>query len=333
MQNLKYLKYLKYFKILPPIFAPSIISMQRSVFTHSFALAILACLLWSTAFAGIKIGLQYTQPLQFAGIRFMISGLLILPFTRGITSEFIKLKKNWKPVLKISIFQTLILYSFFYLGIERTSAAVGAIVVGAGPLFVALLAHFITGKDPMTTRKIIALLIGFSGIVLLALAKDKAAGNQSRMLIGILLLVTGNIAGSFGNILVSRNKTGLSPVFLAAVQIFFGGFMILIVSLFFEEFDMGIKPLQYYISLGWLSIISAGAFTLWFIVLSRKEVKVSEINVWKFMIPLLGAGFSWLMIAGEKPEWYTVAGMILTAASILIIFFRGIYGRLSGNRS
>jgi len=40
--------------------------------------AIVACLLWSTAYAGIKIGLQYDTPFHFAGIRFIISGLMIL---------------------------------------------------------------------------------------------------------------------------------------------------------------------------------------------------------------------------------------------------------------
>jgi drug/metabolite transporter (DMT)-like permease len=43
--------------------------------------AIIACLLWSTAYAGIKIGLQYDTPFHFAGVRFLISGLIILPFT------------------------------------------------------------------------------------------------------------------------------------------------------------------------------------------------------------------------------------------------------------
>ncbi|HOG57194.1 MAG TPA: EamA family transporter, partial [Bacteroidales bacterium] len=43
--------------------------------------AIVACLLWSTAYAGIKLGLQYDTPLHFAGLRFMIAGLMLLPFT------------------------------------------------------------------------------------------------------------------------------------------------------------------------------------------------------------------------------------------------------------
>jgi drug/metabolite transporter (DMT)-like permease len=43
--------------------------------------AIIACLLWSIAYAGIKIGLQYDTPFHFAGVRFIISRLMILPFT------------------------------------------------------------------------------------------------------------------------------------------------------------------------------------------------------------------------------------------------------------
>jgi drug/metabolite transporter (DMT)-like permease len=163
------------------------------------------------------------------------------------------------------------------------------------------------------------MLIGFSGIMLLALAKDRNAEDQAAILLGILLLVLGNLAGSYGNILVSKDRFGISPVFLTAFQIFMGGLMILIVSFFFEEVTFAIKPTPYYFALGWLSLISAGAFSLWFVVLSRPEIRVSEINVWKFIIPLLGAILSWLLITGEGPQWYTLAGMLLIASSIIII--------------
>ncbi|MBN2521714.1 MAG: EamA family transporter [Bacteroidales bacterium] len=295
--------------------------MVRTSFqSSSIFLAILACLLWSTAFAGIKIGLQYSSPLQFAGLRFMISGLMIFPFCRNIASDIRIAGKNFDKILWISLFQTAILYTFFYLGINKTPAAVAAIIVGGSPLFVALLAHFTTGKDPLTIRKIIALLIGFSGIVLLALVKDRNIPGHGSVIAGIVLLVTGNIAGSYGNILVSKNKVNISPVFLNALQIFMGGAIILILSFLFEESTFTHKPLPYYISLGWLSFLSAAAFSLWFVVLHRPEVKVSEINVWKFIIPVLGAILSWLIIAGEQPRWYTILGMILIAVAILIIY-------------
>jgi drug/metabolite transporter (DMT)-like permease len=169
----------------------------------------------------------------------------------------------------------------------------------------------------------VALLIGFSGIIILALAKDKDIENHRTVLLGILLLVTGNFAGSYGNILVSKNTTGISPVFLNAFQIFFGGFSILIISFFFEGFSFPPKPIEYYLSLAWLSVLSAMAFTLWFIILSRPGVKVSEINVWKFVIPVLGAVLSWLIMTNEHPQWHTIIGMILIASSIVLIYKKG----------
>jgi drug/metabolite transporter (DMT)-like permease len=70
--------------------------------------AIIACLLWSTAYAGIKLGLQYDTPLHFAGIRFMISGLMILPFTVKPTLYYKILRENWKVVIMVMVLQTLI---------------------------------------------------------------------------------------------------------------------------------------------------------------------------------------------------------------------------------
>lgn len=302
---------------------------KRAFYTHSVFLALVACLLWSSAFVGIKIGLQYSPPIQFAGIRFIISGLLILPFVKNIRGNWQKTLRNWKIVLRISLFQTIILYTLFYLGMDRVPASIGAMIVGAGPLFVALMAHFMTGKDPLTPRKIIALIIGFSGIVLIALSKEQGEARHLRVVIGIILLLVGNSAGSLGNILVSRNRSGIAPVFLTAVQILFGGLIILLISFFFEEVSFAAKPLNYYLSLAWLSFLSAAAFTLWFVVLSRPEVKVSDINVWKFIIPVIGAVLSWVIMKGEEPQWQTLLGMLLIASSILVIYFRGIYAYFS----
>ena len=69
--------------------------------------AIFACLLWSTAFAGVKIGLSYTTPFFLAGIRFLIAGLILVPFSRSGKKYFIKLWENKKLVLIVSLFQTI----------------------------------------------------------------------------------------------------------------------------------------------------------------------------------------------------------------------------------
>lgn len=284
----------------------------------TISLAILACLLWSTAFVGIKVGLKYTTPIQFAGIRFMISGLMILPFVKLTHDELRLLYVNRYKVIQISVFQTFGLYSLFYIGISKTPASVTALIIGASPLFIAVMASFVSA-EPLTRKKIWALITGMAGIVIISFARFGSAIRTSYSILGIVILLFANLSGSFGNILVSKYRTGISPLLLNAVQIFMGGLALLILSFFIEGFKFGQKPLPYYFSLLWLSFISAMAFSLWFIILQKPNVKVSEINIWKFLIPVSGAILSWLIIPEESPQINTISGMVLVSLSLIIM--------------
>jgi len=115
--------------------------MNKRLLSTSF-LAIVACLLWATPFAAIKIGLKYTTPLNFAGIRFFISGLLILPFIPEFRAKLRALSsKSWKLIVQVALLQTTFLYGLFYTGIDYLPGALGAMLIGAQPLFAAIMAH------------------------------------------------------------------------------------------------------------------------------------------------------------------------------------------------
>ena len=66
--------------------------------------------------------------------------------------------------------------------------------------------------------------------------------------------------------------------------------------------------------------MSAFAFSLWFKLLQRPGVKVSELNLWKFIIPVVGAVLSWLLVPGENPEWLTITGMIIITGSLVLFY-------------
>lgn len=286
---------------------------------NSNILAIIACLLWATAFAGIKIGLEYTSPLRFAGLRFIIAGLLILPFIKNIKHEFSVLNTNWGKLLLISLFQTFGLYLLFYLGISRSPASATAVVVGAGPLVIAILAHFAGINESFGWKKGFAILVGFVGIIVIALSKNKGADERSVSFFGLIILLASNVSGGIGNVLITRYKLPGSPLLKNAVQLFLGGLGLFLVSLLIEPQNFAIKPTPYYISLGWLSFISAGAFSLWFIVLHRDNVKVSEINIWKFIIPVIGASLSWLLIPSDKPNFNYLIGAVFVGVSLILM--------------
>ena len=295
-------------------------------------LAVIACLLWSTAFVGIKFGLPHTTPLFFAGIRFILAGLVIIPFCGTIRGYFSQIRSNLKHIIIVSFFQTFALYSLFYLGISMISGALTAIVIGSGPLFTAIIAHFMIKGDQMTRAKVGSILIGMVGIVGIASAKSPLVSEEEIEFIGILLLLLSNVASSFANVYVAKSKLPIHPLILNSAQIFIGGVCLTLLSLAVEGMPATEYPMSFYLSLTWLTFLSATAFSIWFYLLRLPDIKVSMLNVWKFLIPVFGALLSWMLLADESPEPIAISGMVLVSLSLIAYNLAARYHRPSNKR-
>lgn len=282
--------------------------------------AIVACLLWSTAYAGIKLGLQYDTPLHFAGIRFFISGLMILPFTVR-PSEYIRMIRDYRNVvIYVTILQTIINYILFYLGMDLVPGAIGAVIVGSQPLVTAVVASMMHREDKLTRQKIITIIFGISGVILISAGRQALKFGTIIELLGVILILAANIATATSNVMVSLRSRGMNPLVLSSFSLGVGGIIIYLLSIPFEGTVRGPMPMVYWLDLLWLSFMSAFAFSLWFKLLQRPEVKVSELNLWKFIIPVVGAVLSWLIVPGEKPDWLTIAGMVIITGSLITFF-------------
>jgi drug/metabolite transporter (DMT)-like permease len=285
--------------------------------------AVIACLLWSTAYAGIKIGLQYDTPLHFAGLRFIISGLMILPFTIKPAAFIAMVREHWKIVFWVTFLQTLVNYIFFYLGMDLVPGALGAVIVGSQPLITAVVAAMMHESEKLTRRKIITIILGITGVVLISAGRQAFKLGTIAEVAGVVMILIANIGTATSNVMVSLKSKGINPYVLSSTSLFVGGVIIYLISLPFEERPQDPMPLVYWLDLLWLSFMSAYAFSLWFKLLQRPHVKVSELNLWKFIIPVVGAILSWLLVPGEKPDWLTISGMVIITISLIAFFKNG----------
>jgi len=302
---------------------------MRNQSLKQIALAVTACLLWSTAFAGVKIGLQYARPYFFASIRFIISGLLLFPFWmrgKNIISIF---KQHKKTIGFVTLFQTFLCHGFFYSGIPLIPSALGAIVIGASPLFAAVTAHLYTQDDKMTRLKISSIAWGLLGIVIISLSRHPWTPAGLKEFLGICLVAAASISSALGNVFVSRSKKDINPVFINSIQLFLGGSGLLLLSVILEGVPQVQLSVPFLLVLGWLATLSAIALTLWFTLLKIPNTKISEVNLWKFLIPVFGAVFSWIVMPTESPELFTIIGMICVASSI--VFYYGIQAKVQLN--
>lgn len=292
---------------------------MKNFFKSTTFLAIVACWLWSTAFASIKIGLQYSTPFQFAGIRFILSGIMLFLLIGKPVMIFNEFKSNWKFILVLSFAQFSGQYAFFYKGMELVPAALGAMIIGSSPLFIAVVAHFALHNDKMTPLKTTSILIGVVGIAIITLGRAKVELKNSLEYLGIGFLFINNLFSGYSNVLVSKQTRKVSPMVLSSTSLFIGGLTLFLFSIPVEGFDPKPVPAAYYLSLGWLAFLSAAAFAIWYGLLQRPGVKVSQINMWKFLIPVSGAILSWILIKNEKPDLVSLVGMAVITLSLLML--------------
>ena len=282
-------------------------------------MAIIACLLWASAFAVIKIGLQYTTPLRFAGLRFILAGLMVLPLIGSYRTAFQYIQNNFRLILLISFLQTFVQYTLFYSGLNLVPGALGAIIIGAGPLFIAFTAHFFMPDDRLTIPKLGIIFMGIAGIALVSLSNVSGKETSGNLIfIGIILLFLTNINAGFTNVVIARDANHIPPLVLSSSSLIVGGVLLFLVSLPLEGFNFRIPPLTYYLSIIWLSFLSAAAYSIWFLLLQRKGVKVSALNMWKFIIPVFGAILSWILIPDESPDLVSIAGITITAIALVL---------------
>ena len=294
--------------------------------SNTIAWAIITCLLWSTAYPLIKIGLQYSTPLHFAGSRFILAGLMILPFTLK-PGEYIRMvKANMSLVIWVTVLQTLINYTLFYIGMEKVPGAIGAVIVGSQPFVTAIVSRILIREERFTRAKVMTIILGLAGIVLVSAGRQKFNFSGPAELVGIVFIFIANISTATSNVMISKNGKNMNPLVLSSFSLLIGGLIIFLFSFAVE--DVPSKPdfpLNYWLVMIWLAFMSAFTFSKWYVLLKRPEVKVSDLNLWKFIIPVFGAILSWIIVPGENPDWVTIIGMIIISLSL--IYFFGITGR------
>ena len=197
-------------------------------------------------------------------------------------------------------------YTAFYFGVDFVSGAISSIIMGMTPLINVLLAHLLASDDRLNAHKIISLIVSLIGLFLIIGMGSDGEPLDWKGITGIVLLLLSIIFQGYSAISVSEDKGKVNPIFLNAVQMFFGGLLIYMIGLGTEGYHSFIgKPSGFYISLGILVFIS-----------------VSDINMCRLINPILGAVLSWVMLPDEYPTFSTVAGMIIIVSS-LIIYFKG----------
>ena len=259
--------------------------------------ALFCCAVWGGSTPVVKMGYAYTDPthvpslLLWAGIQFLIAGVLTIVIYSAFSKRFVYPKKqSIGGVCLVSLLQTVLQYSLLYIGLLNTTAVKGAILKSTDVFFVALIASFLFRMEKMTIRKLAACLIGFAGIVVMNLDGLSLSFN----LLGDGLVLLGIFFYSFSVVMTKRFTQEEDPFVLTGYQMLLGGLVMMLIGIAFNgKMDFaGMLPIILV-----LSVLYAVSYSLWTVLL--KNHPASSVTIHSFTMPIFGVIISALLLNEE----------------------------------
>ena len=288
--------------------------------------ALTAAMVWGWAYPLIKLGFREFEitadmtasKMLFAGIRFCISGLIILSIAK-LTHRDFSLKKTserriytWLYLLLFALLNTTIHYAFFYFGLSHSEGARAAIINSMGVFATVILACMFFKSDKFTARKIIGCVIGFLGILSLNLGGVES-GRFTWLGDGMIML---NALCSAGASLMTRGVGQRIDVFIGTgISLGMGGALLILPALFLGG-TLQTTTLWGVTILMLLIGISTIGFTLYNKLLTCNPV--GKVAIYNSLIPVIGTLSSCLCL-GETFYWkYIIAGTLATSGIYII---------------
>ena len=279
---------------------------------HWFVFVLLGAI-WSSSFMWIKIAVQEVGPITLVAFRALF-GLLF-----GIVVIFIqrvqwpRTFKAWFPLLLLGLTNVAIPFFLISWGELSIDSAVASILDATVPLFTILVAHFLLHDDKMTVPKVLGLVVGFAGIIVL-MSKDIGASPGS--LLGQAAVIVASMFYA-GSAVYVRKVTEDTPGILRSAGPLVSATAIMWLGTLLFESPVQIPQLGItWAALLFLGVIGSGlAFVLAYYLIH--EIGPTRTTMVTYLFPLGGVTLGVIFLR-EQLTWQLITGAMLIIASLVI---------------
>ena len=280
------------------------------------AFCVFLCILFGANAIAVKVGLSGIGPFTTGAIRFSIASFVICLWARLSGRSLWREGQKIRHMVILGCIFTLQLSSL-YLGMRLTFASRGTLIVNLQPFFVLLLSQFFIPEESITVRKVVGLIMGFTGVALIFIG-DEGFGSGIR--IGDYLILTNALCWACSAVYIKKIIWNYEPFQVTVYPMIFAVPLFFIGALLFDSpmiIDLNLKVLA---ALGFQTIISASfGFVAWNYMLQRYGAII--LHSFLFIMPLTGVILSGVLL-GEPLTLNILAALVCITVGIMIIHLR-----------
>ena len=288
--------------------------INRVMGSKEWFLIMLLSIIWGGSFFFIEIAIREMTPLTIVMCRVSFAAIILLFFLQLTGRKLPSTLEIWGSLLIMGAINNLIPFSLIVWGQKYIDSSLASIINATTPIFCVVLAHFLTKDEQMTKNRILGIIIGWFGVVvLIGIETMKGLGVHILAQIAILgaafLYACGTIFG--------RRFREIDTVVVATGTLCCSAIMIIPIALIIEcPWNLSPGLLTWAALLG-LSVLSTSvAYLIYFKVLSTAGA--TNILLVTFLIPI-SAILLGVLVLGESPHWNAYFGMGLIFLGLIFI--------------
>jgi drug/metabolite transporter (DMT)-like permease len=177
----------------------------------------LTCLIWSSVWLFIKLGLRDLPPVTFAAIRLLVAIALFLPILRLRGVSLPRRAADWSIIFVAGLLLLGVNYALLFWGAQYIPSGLAAVLQAVTPAFALVIGHFMLPDEPFSFKALGAIAIGIAGVAIISADQLHVAGRMA--LLGSLAVTGGALCVGFAYVYVkARGGRRLRPEVLTCGQ-------------------------------------------------------------------------------------------------------------------
>ena len=264
--------------------------------------------LWGGSFVFMRVAVPALGPVPLAFARVTLAAIALLAHAR-VQRRVPDFRTHWRGFAVIGLVNSALPFSLFCFAEQHVSASTGSILNATSPFFGAAAAA-IWLAEPLTSRKIGGMALGFAGVVLLVGWQPAPMTFDVALAIGACLLAS--LCYGLAGVYAKRAMQGVPSAALACGSQVTAA-LILGTALPFATVPGPVSTLVA-LNVAALAIASTAiAYLIYFRLIA--DVGPSRALMVTFLIPLFGVTWGFVFL-GEAITWSTLAGGVLILAGL-----------------
>jgi drug/metabolite transporter (DMT)-like permease len=277
----------------------------------------ITCLIWSSVWLFIKIGVRDVPPATFASVRLVLALTVLLPVLAWQGQRLPRRPRDWVLVGTTGFLLLGLNYAFVFWGAQYITSGLNAVLQAAQPAFGLLIAHVLLDDERFTAWQVAGLLLGVIGVGVIFADQLHVTGSAAFW--GCLAVTAAALCVALGYVIVKKHGTHLRPIELTTGQMIAGLAPLLAIMFTYEGNPLAVRwTTPAIVSLVYLAI-AGSVIAFWLNYWLLKRIGATKLLAMSLVEPLIAVLLGALVLREALPAGTLVGGACILASTWMVL--------------